>query len=146
MASTYRVDPLQPGRLVCEVCGRAVATVPVGLKSTRGVTKQQVAGRFPDLAEQLDSHDVLCRWRRDPWPCSASPEDIEAVAREQCAHTYRKRHPGRTAAAVVLHVELWWREHEEFARFWIGFIELLHSESRRLAAEDEDETGHADAA
>jgi hypothetical protein len=36
---------------------------------TETVTREQVAARFPDLAEQLGDHDTLCRWRQNPWLC-----------------------------------------------------------------------------
>jgi hypothetical protein len=147
MSSTYRVDPLRPGRLVCEVCGRAVATLPAGLKRTRGVTKQQVAARFPELAEQLGSHDVLCRWRQNPWPCSASALEIEKVARLQCGRSYLRRHPGCTAPALLFYVEMHWPEFEEIAIFLLGFIEKLDTEIQELPSEDEEpESGQADAA
>jgi hypothetical protein len=67
--ATYRVAPLHPDRLVCEVCGRAVADVPPGLPAgwaATGLTRQQLAAQFPELANVLWGHDVLCRWRQDP--------------------------------------------------------------------------------
>jgi hypothetical protein len=54
--NTYRVDPLHPDRLVCEICGEAVAAVPpdlaADLSGTVGLTRRQLgrAGRctYPD--------------------------------------------------------------------------------------------------
>jgi hypothetical protein len=66
MSSTYRVDPLHPDRLVCETCGEAVAAVPAGLPTDTGLTKRQLAPEFPELADALAEHDVICLWRRSP--------------------------------------------------------------------------------
>jgi hypothetical protein len=66
MSSTYRVDALHPDRLVCETCGEAVAAVPAGLPADSGLTKRQLAPGFPELADVLAEHDVLCAWRRSP--------------------------------------------------------------------------------
>jgi hypothetical protein len=136
---TYHADTLQPGRLVCDTCGRKVATVPVGLKHPRGVTREQIERRFPDLADRLRSHDTLCNWRRNPWPCSTSPEDIRALARGECACVYRKRHPGCTELALDFHVEMHWREYREYARFLASFIERLFARTAGNEDEDEDE-------
>ena len=66
MSSTYRVDPLHPDRLVCEVCGEAVAVVPPDLPATSGLTRQQLVPLFPELRASLSEHDVLCTWKRHP--------------------------------------------------------------------------------
>jgi hypothetical protein len=75
--STYRVDPLHPDRLVCEICGDTVAPVPPDLATflpaTEGFTRQQLglagfAGlqQAHSLGDALAEHDVACRWRRNP--------------------------------------------------------------------------------
>ena len=43
-----------------------VAAVPADLPADTGFKKRQLAPEFPELAEALREHDVLCLWRRSP--------------------------------------------------------------------------------
>jgi hypothetical protein len=58
----YRLDPLHPTVIVCEVCARAVAPAPAGLAATEHLTGRQLvlAGLDGAAAVAVAEHDVLC--------------------------------------------------------------------------------------
>jgi hypothetical protein len=63
---TYRLDPLHPDVLLCEVCGHPVALAPAGLAATEHFTTRQLAlaGPEPAALVAMAEHDVLCAGRK----------------------------------------------------------------------------------
>jgi hypothetical protein len=67
--STYRIDPLSPNLLQCERCGETVSTIPpCDAPALENLTAQQAALAWPDAAEAIMLHAVLCLWRSSPAP------------------------------------------------------------------------------
>ncbi len=88
--STYRIDPLSPNRLTCEVCGEAVGAIPpelaACLPANQGLTRRQLGLALADrgsqagaLGDALAAHDVACMWRQDP----AGPGYVHVRPRDQ---------------------------------------------------------------
>jgi hypothetical protein len=78
---TYTLDSLHPDRLACDHCGHLIGPVslddgddPATLDS---LTDDQVAHRWPQLAEEVQLHSLLCARRADPsqeeWERWAAP-------------------------------------------------------------------------
>jgi hypothetical protein len=71
--TTFSVDTMHPDRVVCDGCGEAVGAIdpcaePAGDPPALGLTGHQAVRRWPDLAEDIRRHEVLCDWRRNPPP------------------------------------------------------------------------------
>jgi hypothetical protein len=83
MSNTFAIDPLHPDRLRCETCGETVATVPdAGPAELRSLTADQAVREWPDLANTIRQHDVLCTWRRNPPPADGRGVYFHAMPRE----------------------------------------------------------------
>jgi hypothetical protein len=67
LASVTRFDSFQGiKRVSCVSAPQAHEKTPAGLPAATDLTKGQLAPEFPDLADTLGEHDVLCAWRRSP--------------------------------------------------------------------------------
>jgi hypothetical protein len=71
--ATFSVDSLHPGRVVCDGCGAAVGPIdpcaePMGDPPPWGLTAEQAARRWPELAEEVGRHEALCLYRSGPLP------------------------------------------------------------------------------
>jgi hypothetical protein len=65
-ATTFRLDPLHPGLLVCEACGRTVcAVVPSATEQALGITGAQAARAWTEKAEVIRTHEVAGFLRRE---------------------------------------------------------------------------------
>jgi hypothetical protein len=63
----FRLDPLHPSALLCADCGEFVARVGTdGPAELHGLTANQAVRVWPDHAEAIRRHEVLCTWRRNP--------------------------------------------------------------------------------
>jgi hypothetical protein len=68
-ATTFRIDPLHPSRLLCECCGEPVCELPADsevMEHASGLTAQQAGLAWPEQAESIREHAVVCLWRRNP--------------------------------------------------------------------------------
>jgi hypothetical protein len=63
---TYRLDPLHPDVLLCEVCGHPVALAPAGLPRAAGLTGRQLALAGLNLAtlDAVADHEARCPGRQ----------------------------------------------------------------------------------
>jgi hypothetical protein len=63
---TYRLDPLHPDVLLCEVCGHPVALAAAGLPRAEGLTDRQLAlaGLSRVAADAVADHEVRCPGRQ----------------------------------------------------------------------------------
>jgi hypothetical protein len=64
----FRLDPLHPDLLVCETCEAVVCAVPMTppaepLDPAGPLTSQQVSRGWPDVAEAVREHAVVCTFR-----------------------------------------------------------------------------------
>jgi hypothetical protein len=72
--ATFTIDALHPSRLRCDACGEVVCELPpaaAGPDQAEGLTSHQAALRWPDHAEVVKRHAVVCLWRRHPAPADA---------------------------------------------------------------------------
>jgi hypothetical protein len=71
-ACTFSAHPT-PDRLRCDQCGEVLGAIdpcaePAGDPPPLGLAAWQAARRWPDLAEAVREHAVVCPWRRNPPP------------------------------------------------------------------------------
>jgi hypothetical protein len=65
-ATTFRLDSLHPGLLVCEACGATDCAVdPSATEQVEGITGTQAARAWTEKAEVIRTHEVACFLRRD---------------------------------------------------------------------------------
>jgi hypothetical protein len=69
------------GRLVCDVCGETLFPVD---EPASGLTSQQAAARWPDQAEEVKFHAVVCTFRQNP----EAPVYFHAMGRDENADGY----------------------------------------------------------
>jgi hypothetical protein len=77
---TFSTDSLHPDRLRCDDCGE---TVCVADEPATGLTAQQAAIRWPDRAEAIREHQVICTWRQNPPPADGSGVYIHMRGRDE---------------------------------------------------------------
>jgi hypothetical protein len=72
IACTFSADPAHPDRLRCDACGGVIGAIDPcadpGDPPPLVLTAHQAALRWPELAEAVREHAVVCRWRRNPPP------------------------------------------------------------------------------
>jgi hypothetical protein len=62
-STTFRIDPLHPTALLCESCGKPVCELPADsevMEHGSGLTAQQAALAWPEQAEPIREHAVVC--------------------------------------------------------------------------------------
>jgi hypothetical protein len=84
MSGTYSIASLHPDRLRCETCGETVGMIgDAGPAEPLGsLTADQAVREWPELANAIREHDVLCTWRRNP-PVDGLGVYVHATPRQE---------------------------------------------------------------